>query len=119
MSFLQNLKNGKHEKINEAVTTAPPVTAKKSHVPDGHEKKEKSARTTVRRSRTKPKEVLYVPEFPDILKWCRDNRDNDDVKVFLRHAEPRANKRRRGGGWSGAIRLTLSILRQMRREMEK
>jgi hypothetical protein len=68
------------------------------------------------RPRAKPKRVLYTPEFNEVIQYCRAHLNDIECDQFAKHCDPKYGKRRGGGGWSGAAKCVLAVLRKMQKE---
>ena len=64
--------------------------------------------------------TFKIPDFNAFLKFCERNLDDYEVEQFYKHTLPRAlykeafGKDRGGGGWSGAVKATINIMRKMK-----
>jgi len=64
--------------------------------------------------------TFKIPDFNAFLKFCERNLDDYEVEQFYKHTLPRVlykkefGKDRGGGGWSGAVKATINILRKMK-----
>ena len=56
---------------------------------------------------------IPVPEFNDIIQFCRQHRNDIECAQFLKHCDPNFARKRRGGGWSGSVKCLLAIQRKM------
>lgn len=68
---------------------------------------------------------IKVPDFNDFLKFCDKYREDDyEIEQFYKHTIPRRlhkekfQEDRGGGGWSGAVKATINILRKMKEKGE-
>lgn len=84
------------------------------------ESKNSTDNAPVRRTYIPKPKKLKIPDFNDIIQFC-DKYRNDDIEIeqFFQHTIPRRlykkkyNEDRGGGGWSGAVKATINILRKM------
>lgn len=71
-------------------------------------------------TRTVRIKTFKIPDFNAFLKFCERNLDDYEVEQFYKHTLPRAlykkefGKDRGGGGWSGAVKATINIMRKMK-----
>ena len=67
--------------------------------------------TPKRKTIKQNKEIII--DFNDLIQFCREHKGDVECEQFLRHCDPRFVKRRNGGGWSGAVKATINIIRKM------
>jgi len=66
--------------------------------------------------------TFKIPDFNAFLKFCERHLDDYEVEQFYKHTLPRAlykkefGKDRGGGGWSGAVKATINIMRKMKEQ---
>lgn len=71
-------------------------------------------------TRTVRIKTFKVPDFNAFLKFCERNLDDYEVEQFYKHTIPRRLHKekyehdRGGGGWSGAVKATINIMRKMK-----
>lgn len=90
----------------------PPKVEKKSR---SKQKPKPRVKTVVK------KEEFKVPDFNTFLKFCEKHyKDDYEIEQFYKHTAPRAihlntfGFPRGGGGWSGAVKATINIMRKMK-----
>lgn len=71
------------------------------------------------------KRSYKIPDFNDLLKFCEKYMEGDyEIEQFYKHTIPRRMHKekfqedRGGGGWSGAVKATINILRKMKEKGE-
>lgn len=108
---------GELDEIKEETPIIPPSTK---------ESIEKDPEPITPRIRTVTKiKEMKVPDFNDFLKFCDKYRKDDyEIEQFYKHTIPRRlhkekyQEDRGGGGWSGAVKATINILRKMKEKGE-
>lgn len=88
--------------------------------PKRAEIKVETVKTEPREPRTVRIKTFKIPDFNVFLKFCEKNLDDYEVEQFYKHTIPRRLHKekyehdRGGGGWSGAVKATINIMRKMK-----
>ena len=71
------------------------------------------------KTKTVVKQKIVIIEFNDIIQYGREHKTGDiECEQFLKHCDPELSRKRGGGGWSGAVKSTLAMIRKILKEME-